>query len=151
MGLLHFLAHPREGCIQSSVLPKRVDLGVMLCTRSKWWRWKTKHELSTDTKISSGMLENVLRCPLLGQQCRIRAVVGYAEKSGGCCGLCIAKEEEMNLELTCSSGEGERRGGGGWEALQGAGAQSLGSVCVGKYLFVRLNEVWAMAVDSSLR
>lgn len=97
------------------------------------------------------MLENVLRGPLLGRQCRIRAVVGCAEKGGGCCGLCIAKEEEMNLELIGSSGEGERRGGGGWEALQGAGAQSLGSVCVGKYPFVRLNEVWAVAVESSLR
>lgn len=39
---------------------------------------------------------------------------------------CIVKEEEMNLELNCSSGEGERRGGGGGESLQGAGAQSLG-------------------------
>lgn len=34
----------------------------------------------------------------------------------------------MNLELNCSSGEGERRGGGGGEALQSSGAQSLGSV-----------------------
>lgn len=37
-GLLHFLVHPHEGCMQSSVVPKRVDLGVTLCTRSKWWR-----------------------------------------------------------------------------------------------------------------
>lgn len=34
----------------------------------------------------------------------------------------------MNLELNCSSGEGERRGGGGWEVLQGSGAQGLGIV-----------------------
>lgn len=34
----------------------------------------------------------------------------------------------MNLELNCSSGEGERGGGGGREALWGSGAQSLGIV-----------------------
>lgn len=33
-GRIHFLVHPREGCIQLSVVPKRVDLGAMLCTRS---------------------------------------------------------------------------------------------------------------------
>lgn len=40
----------------------------------------------------------------------------------------IVKEEEMNLELNWSSGECERKGGGGEEALQGSGAQSLGTV-----------------------
>lgn len=34
----------------------------------------------------------------------------------------------MNLELNCSSGEGERRRGGGGEALQSSGAQCWNAV-----------------------
>lgn len=41
---------------------------------------------------------------------------------------CIVKEEETNLELNWSLGEGERRDGGDGDALQGSGSQNLGIV-----------------------
>ena len=57
----------------------------------------------------------------------------------------------MNLELNCSSGEGERRGGGGLGGSAGFTSSELGhSICMGKHLFVQLDKVQTMTVDSSL-
>lgn len=88
---------------------------------------KDKHELSIDAKMSSSMLETMY-CAVCFWDGSAECAVECTEKSGGCYGLCVVKEGEMNLELNCSSGEGERRGRGGWEALQGSGAQILGMV-----------------------
>lgn len=84
-----------------------------------------KCELSVDTKMSSGVLETMCCtvCFWDGSEERVR-LLGALEKVVMLRAV-VVKEEEIYLGLNRSSGEGERGGGGDWEALQSLGARSL--------------------------